>query len=498
MRLFPLLSALAVVLSLAIAPSAHAAAGMQIGIADDGVTQRTPELAPTVVPEWKATGMDVARVLVVWSYVAPGSDRTVRPTGFNPADPNDPQYNWGPVDQVVDLLTAQGIEPILNVTGYIPFWGSLDPSMRRNRYKPDPAQFAVFAKAVAQRYAGRVKRYIVWNEPNLPDWLQPQNTCTKGRCTPSAPNQYRSIVRLAAPAIKAGAPGAQVYGPALAPKGQSPTSANAKTRPLAFLRALGCVTKTFAKDRKSSGCKGFKPATLDGIAYHPHSTTFAPNRGYTNPDDADLADYPRLVKTIDSVQKAGGLINGVSASKKFDIFYDEFGYQTNPPDALLGVSLSDQSKWLQWSAFQAYQQPRVRLLIQYLWRDDPVNTRVAADKYAGWQSGLYSFDGNAKPSRKSFPNPFWVDLPKGRKAATVWGQVRPGGAAQVTVQKGSGSSFTTLKALTTDDKGYFRFTTTITKKTSLRFRYTDATGKTVTSSTVTVAPAKATSSSKKK
>ncbi len=493
------LTTLSAALVLAVlAPTASAAPGMQFGIADDGITQRTPELAASVIPEWKATGMDAARVLVIWSYVAPGSDRTTRPTGFDPANPNDPQYNWAPVDQVVDLLLAQGVEPILNVTGYIPFWGSLEPAERRNRYRPDPAQFAVFAKAVAERYAGRVNRYILWNEPNLPDWLQPQFSCSGGRCTPVAPHLYRELALNAVPAIKAGDPGAQVYGPALASKGQAATSANARTRPLAFLRSLGCVDSKLRRDTVSKACKGFRPATLDGIAYHPHSTTFAPDRGYTNVDDANLADYPRLVKTIDGVQKARGLVNGLSASKKFDIHYDEYGYQTNPPDPLLGVTTAQQSAWLQWSAYKAYGQPRVRTLIQYLWRDDPVNTRVDASKYGGWQSGLYFFDGNPKPARKSFPNPFWVDLPRGRKTATVWGQVRPGGAAQVTVQKGSGSSFTTLKVVTTDAQGYFRFPTAVTRKTSFRFRYVGAAGKTVTSSTVTVAPARAASSKKKR
>jgi hypothetical protein len=486
-----LLTTLTAALALtALTPVASAASGMRFGIADDGITQRSPELAAQVVPEWKATGMDAARVLVIWSYVAPGADRTSRPSGFDPSNPNDPQYNWAPVDQVVDLLTAQGIEPILNVTGYIPFWGSLDPSQRRNRYKPDPAQFAVFAKAVAKRYEGRVSRYILWNEPNLPDWLQPQNECSKGRCTPVAPAMYREIARQAVPAIKAGAPGAQVYGPALASKGQSPKTVNARTRPLAFLRALGCVDTKLRRERKSKRCKSFKPATLDGIAYHPHSTTFAPDRGYTNKDDANLADYSRLITTIDGVQKAGGIVNGRGSTKKFDLHYDEYGYQTNPPDPLLGVSTTQQSSWLQWGAYKAYNQPRVRTLIQYLWRDDPINTRVEATKYSGWQSGLYFFDGNAKPARKSLPNPFWVDLPRGRRTATVWGQVRPGGAAKVTVQKGSGSSFTTLKSLTTDALGYFRFTTTVNRKTSFRFRYTAANGKTVTSSTATVTPSK--------
>jgi hypothetical protein len=490
-RTFPVLLAAAAAGLLLGAGSAQAAPGMTFGIADDGITQRSPELAPTVVPEWKAVGMDAARVLVVWSYIAPGNDRTVRPAGFDPSNPNDPQYTWGPVDQVVDLLTAQGIEPILNVTGYLPFWGSMDPSQRRNRYRPDPEQFAVFAKAVAQRYNGRVRRYILWNEPNLPDWLQPQHECTGSRCVQRSGHLYRELALKAVPAIKAGAPGALVYGPALASKGQAGTSANARTRPLAFLRALGCVDARLKPDRRSRSCRTFKPATLDGIAYHPHSTTFAPDRGYTNADDANIADYSRLIKTIDGVQKAKGLVNGLGASKKFDLHYDEYGYQTNPPDPLLGVSAGEQSKWMQWGAFKAYQQPRVRTLIQYLWRDDPINTRIDATKYGGWQSGLYWFDGRPKPSRKAFPHPFWVDLPKGSRTATVWGQVRPGGAAQVTVQKGSGSSFSTLRSLTTDARGYFRFTTPVTKKASFRFRYTDAGGTLVTSSVATVAPSKA-------
>lgn len=479
----------AAVLLGAVAPGAIAAPGMQFGIADDGVTQRNSALAPKVVPEWKATGMDVARVLVIWSYVAPGSDRTTRPAGFDPSNPSDPQYNWGPVDQAVELLTAQGIEPILNVTGYIPFWGSLDPGLRRNRHKPDPAQFATFAKAVAQRYDGRVRRYILWNEPNLVDWLQPQNECVKGRCTPVAPHMYREIARQAVPAIKAGSPGAQVYGPALASKGDSPTKVNVRTRPLAFLRAMGCVDSKLRRERRSRHCKGFKPATLDGIAYHPHSTTYAPDRGYTNADDANLADYPRLIKTIDAVQKAGGIVNGVSKTKRLDLYYDEYGYQTNPPDPLLGVSTAQQSAWMQWGAYTAYKQPRVRMLIQYLWRDDPINSNVDATRYAGWQSGLYYFDGNPKPARRSFPHPFWASLPKRSRTAELWGQVRPGGAASVTVQKGSGGSFATLRRLTTDPGGYFRFTTTVTRKTSLRFRYTDAAGKLQTSSTVTLTPA---------
>ena len=113
---------------------------------------------------------------------------------------------------------------------------------------------------------------------------------------------------------------------------------------------------------------------------------------------------------------------------------------------------------------------RVRLLIQYLWRDDGVG-----NNFSGWQSGLYGYDGRPKPLSKAFANPFWVDLPRGSRAATVWGQVRPGGASQVTIQRRLGASTTwkPLTTLTTDQLGYFSLKQTVTQTTSYRFRYTE-------------------------
>ena len=57
---------------------------------------------------------------------------------------------------------------------------------------------------------GEVDRYILWNEPNLVSWLQPQASCVHRRCTPVAPHLYRGLVRAAYPAIKAADPGAEV------------------------------------------------------------------------------------------------------------------------------------------------------------------------------------------------------------------------------------------------------------------------------------------------
>lgn len=498
MPLSPYLRALTLTaaLALGLAGPAHASRTMRIGIGDDGVTQRTPGLAPQVIPKWKAAGADVARVLVIWSYVAPKPDDVARPAGFDPSDPGDPGYNWGPVDESINTLLANGIEPILTVTAPGPVWGSQVPSQRSQRYKPDPAKFAVFAKAVAQRYADRVGEYILYNEPNIDFWLQPQMDCVGSRCTPAAPAIYRNIANRAIPAIKAGDPGAKVYFAALAPGGKPPTGRNNNLKPLPFLRALGCVDTKLRRERTSKYCRsGFEPLSADGLAYHPHGLLKSPVSPTRDPERAGIADIPRLLKTLDGTQKAGGFLNAGSRTAKFDLFFTEFGYQTNPPDPYQGVSLREQNAWLQRSAFIAWKNPRVKMLIQYLWQDDPVgNKGQGARAYAGWQSGLHFYDGRPKPARKSFPIPFWVDLPRGRRTATIWGQVRPGGAHTVKVQsRRGGGSWSLIRTTATDSGGFFSFTRPVGRGTTeFRFQYTGPDERrrnvTFTSSPVKVTP----------
>jgi hypothetical protein len=484
----------ALALILALAGPASASKTMQVGISDEGVTQRTPALIPEVIPQWKQMGMDVARVMIVWSYVAPDPEDGIQPNGFDASDPNDPRYNWGVIDQTMNQLRASGIEPVVAVTGPGPIWGSSEPSFEDQRYKPDPKKFAEFATAAAKRYGSQVDRWLIWNEPNVNTWLQPQQTCVKGKCVPAAPSLYRGIVRATYPAIKAADPGSTVIAGTLAPRGQTPTNTRANVRPLAFLRDFACVDTKLRPERKSRYCKsGFKAPVADGFSYHPHGTLFGPTRRFPNKDEASLIDFgPRLLKTLDGIQKAGRFLNNGSRTKKFDVYFTEYGYQTNPPDPYQGVSSTEQLNWVQQGTYLAWRQPRVKMIIQYLWRDDPVNTRgQGSAAYSGWQSGLYSFDGRKKPLRDAFPNVFWVDLPKGKKTATVWGQVRPGDSANVTVQKKSGSSWSTFRSVKTDARGYFAFKTTISAKTSLRYRYsmadaTTARTKTYTSSTMTV------------
>lgn len=502
MRRFPRTLLLSVLALLAVAGPAHASATMAVGIADDGVTQRRPTLGETTIPKWKADGIDVARVMLIWNYIAPSKDSVSQPSGFDPSDPNDPAYNWADVDRTMAQLKLAGIEPIIAVTGPAPIWGSQVPSRRNSRYKPDPAKFAVFANAVAKRYADVTDEYILWNEPNIDQWLQPQSDCKKKVCTPAAPAIYRKIANKAIPEIKRGDPGAKVYFPALASSGvPRPTSPNHNLKPLPFLRALGCVDLKLKREKKSRYCKtGFKAVDGDGIAYHPHSILRAPDVSNPDKDTAVFADVQRLFTLVDKIQKVGGFLHNRSKTNHFGFYFTEFGYETNPPDPVRGVTFAQQSRFMQQASYLAWKNPRVKMFMQYLWRDDP----LGASNFTGWQSGLYRYDGRAKPLAKAFPNPFWVDLKRGSTSATLWGQVRPGDAATavtVQTQRPGAGGWTTLKTLTTNTRGSFTLRKLVSKPMSFRFRYT-ATGDasaagttaaphTVTSSAWTVRPTKA-------
>jgi hypothetical protein len=459
-RLLPLATLVA---TLATAAPAVASSSYEVGVADDRLLFASDASAATTVAEWREAGVDTVRVFARWGAHAPAPTARQAPAGFDASDPNAPGYDWRGLDRAVGAVTGAGMRVVLTVTGWGPIWGSEFPVKRNPRWKPDPARFAAYATAVAARYGGLVDRYIVWNEPNIAQWLQPQSQCSaRGRCTPYAPHHYRRLVRAAEPAIRAADPGAQIAVGALAPRGTSGSSANGNLRPMPFIRALGCVSGGFRKVRSGS-CRGFAPVTGDRFAYHPHGLKLRPAQHDPNRDQAQLADLSRLTSVLDRVQRAGGL--RVRGASRFPLDLDEYAYQTSPPDRVLGVSRSAQATYLQQSAYIAWRNSRVRSLFWYVWRDEPLGRAGS-----GWQSGLRFVDGAAKPARSVFPKPFWAQR-RDRRTVTLWGQVRPGDAHTVTVERRSGSSWRTLATVTTDARGQFRRDVRSSSAGTFRFRY---------------------------
>ena len=418
----------ACLLALAAPAAAPARAPLHVGVADDATLFGDPAAADQAVGIWKRAGVDTVRIQVSWSRVAPNPQDVQPPIGFERGNPDDPGYHWGVIDQAVDRVVAAGITPILMIDGPPPLWASAAPSQGNPRYRPRATEFGPFAAAVARRYGDRVDQYILWNEPNLPLWLQPQASCPSSKrsrrgCTPVSPDLYRAMVRQAYQPMHDADPGATVLIGALAPVGGNLTSRNANMRPLQFLRALACVDAKL-RPITTGGCATFKPAVADGIAYHPHSTRNPPDQAYANPDNADLASLSRVEALVDRLQQRGRLWG---SSTPLNFWLDEYGYQTYPPDKARGVSLARQDRYLQQAAYVAWRDPRVQLLTQYLWKDEPLG---GGTRYTGWQSGLVGPDGRGKPSLRHFPTPVWIDAQR----SLIWGQVRPGDDHLVDVQ----------------------------------------------------------------
>jgi hypothetical protein len=445
---------LVLTLFLLIPAAAAQARSTEIGITDDRILLSGGERADRAVAEWARLGVDNVRIFAHWRKIAPST----RPAGWDSDNPASPGYLWAYVDEAVTRVQRAGMSVTLTITGPGPVWSSAKPKRRQAAYKPRPAAYAAFAKAVALRYGSRVDRYILWNEPNIHTWLLPQASCKRGHCTPVSPHLYRNLVRAAYPAVKQADPTSQVVIGALSPRGQRLRNAKTVMRPLLFLRRMGCRTDSF-KRMRSGPCRNFALATGDGFAIHPYSGRAAPTHAHPNTDDVSLGSISRLTKTLDRLQRLGAL---KPTTRRFGVFADEYGYQTKPPDPIGGVTLGRQDAWLQQAAYIAWRNSRVKLLTQYLWRDEP-----PLHGYGGWQSGLRFASNRAKPSLAHFDSPFVLDAKRHR----IWGQVRPGGRHTVTVQsRPSGAkTWRKLATVTTDARGYFTLNRRVSAKTRYRF-----------------------------
>ncbi|MEV4418967.1 hypothetical protein AB0L40_03200 [Patulibacter sp. NPDC049589] len=468
----------ATVALLALPSGAFAAKDLEVGIADENVLNgNTPGGTDATVAKWKASGVQDVRIFAQWNKLVPQDTKgeTKMPAGFVPDDPAS--YDLTNLDAKIDAVVKHGLNVTLVVTGPGPVWGSSEAPRQNGTWKPDPAKFAKFATAIAKNVGPKVARYIVWNEPNQSYWLQPQYSCVSRpstqppvKCTSVAPHLYRELARAGYDAIHAADPDARVAIGATSSYGDRLTSsANSTTPPLAFLRTMGCVNAKY-RSITTGDCKGFKPVTGDALAYHPHSTRFSPGKPDPNPDNARMADLPRLIKAIDRLTTRKRL--KVQGASRLPLWLDEYGYQTNPPDKQDGFqSPSTAAAYLQWGWWLAASNPRVQTLTQYEWFDESLGEDKNGDQtFNKWQSGLYTFDGKPKALAAVFANPIfgW----RTAKAANVWGQVRPGDTATtVRLQRGgkASSSFKDYKTVKTDKYGIFQVR--VPRSTTQRYRF---------------------------
>jgi hypothetical protein len=455
---------------LALAPAtASAAAGAELSVMDDqALLGRSQATVDKVLSRMQRLGADRLRVSAFWADIAPAPTALKKPAGFDSENPGDYRYRWRSLDRVVVSAQRHGLKVLVSISTPMPYWASTQPKRRNDVWRPNAGEYARFAYAVAARYAPYADQFALMNEPNQGAWLQPQSVNGK----PVAPHLYRAYVRLGHPAVKRAAPNATVLIGELAPSGRDDPGPTRPIRPLKFMREMACVNTHFRPVR-SGACKTFAPLPADAIGHHPYSVFRSPYQRSERRDDAALGDWRRLLSTVDKLVARKRITPKLPG--RMQVFYTEYGYQTNPPDPFSGISLGRQSRWLQDAAYVAWRTPRVHAINQFRLTDGKLRGRGPL-RYREFQSGLWFAGGKAKPASRTFPNPIVVRA-SGRSRLLVWGQARLGGAHSVSIERRAPGSkaFKAVASAQTDAAGYFQ--KRIARRSgAYRFRWSDAGG----------------------
>lgn len=391
---------LAVLAALAFPAFAPASPYLRAGIQDDAWLQYGPGTLEQRLDRLDSLGVDVVRVTINWRDTEPARAGT---------------DDWSRADLLLEGLHEHGIAPLVTLWG-TPGWAN---GHRAENWAPtSKTTFAAFARRVAKRYPF-VHLWTIWNEPNQQRSLRP-----------TSPRVYvQQLLNPAVTALHAASRGSQVAGGVTAPRGGS-----GGVSPVDWIKGMAAAH-----------------AKLDAYAHNPyplsHNET-PTSGGCGHCTTITMATLPRL---LTDVQRAFGT--------RTRIWLTEYGYQTNPPDRLLGVSYATQARYTAEAALRAYLAPRVDILIHYLVRDEPDPAR--------WQSGLFTTRDIAKPAYAAFRFPL-VERSRTGVRTTLWGQIRPGGSSTYRLQQLRSGEWATVGAYRTSARGYF--TRTVRAGAGARFR----------------------------
>ena len=403
-RRIPLLLA-AIVLTLAAAPHASAAPGVKFGLTDDAWLVSGPGTLDSRLAKLDVLGVRVVRFTLRWDQIA-----HTQPTV--PADPSDAAYDWTAADPVLDGLRQHGIEVVLQLVG-TPGWAN---GGKASNYVPtSSATFGAFASAAAHQYPW-VRRWVIWNEPNQLRWLRPT----------TAPIYTVRLLNPAYAAIHTAIRGAQVAGGGTAPRGST-----GGVSPLAWIAGMHAAH-----------------ARLDAYAHNPYPLD--PKRETPLTGGCDHC----TTVTLATIGRLVSLIGRDFPSAR--IWLTEYGYQSNPPDRLLGVSLALQARYMGEGAYAAYRTPKVDLLIHFLYRDEP--------NIARFQSGLVTLTNAVKPAYAAYQLPL-AQISR----STLWGQLRaPAAGSTAQIERRVGSRWQTLATVHAGAGGYFRWSGTLVRGMQVR------------------------------
>jgi hypothetical protein len=366
-------------------------------------------------------GATAIKVPLFWNVVAPGKRPPARP-----AAPSDRAYDWSALDAQLRLIGADGLEPIVYISGP-PDW-----AMRtiHGSARPDPVAFGAFARAAARRYSGdesglpRVRYWQAWNEPNK---------VVSPAAKVGAEAWYRELVNGFAASVHS------VPGDVVVAGGLSPFGISTAVAPLAFMRSLLCVSKG-----REPGARCASKIHFDVWSVDPY-TAGGPSHQTARADDISVAGLPKMRSVLAAAVRMGHVVS----AKPVRFWVTEFAWDTNPPDPG-GVPPTLEARWVS-EALNRMWAAGVSLVTWYTLRDQPLQT-------SAYQSGLY-FEGSSfgrdrpKPALTAFRFPFTAYRDAG--TIQVWGRTPTSAPGAVRLEQQNGSSWTPVGHLRADRFGIF-------------------------------------------
>jgi hypothetical protein len=361
----------------ATAQPAQSSRFLRVGIYDEAQTLYGP--VDQTFALFKQLHVQEVRLNLYWG--GPYAVAKTRPKSAT--NPNDPAYDWSLYDRTVNYAQQAGVHVLFSIYG-TPSWAN--GGKAANVAPTRSADLRNFAYAAAKRYSGafmgpdgrvlpKVREWLAWNEPNNPVFLTPQWRKTARGWVIQSAADYAKICNAVYNGIHATLQaGERVACGVTAPRGNNdPNSSRPSVSPLAFLRAV-----------KKAGLK-----TFDAWAHHPY---------YAGPSDQPTTvpvtakGAPATAVTLGNISDLIREVTRLYGNKR--IWITEYGYQTNPPDKLYGVTYAKQALYLKQAFGIARANPRIDMMLWFLLKDDP--------NPAGWQSGLITANGAKKPSFKAF------------------------------------------------------------------------------------------------
>jgi hypothetical protein len=438
---------------LALAPAAEGR-GLKLGLMDTTQFQSSdPALRSLWLGRASGLGANLVILPVAWVSLASGP----RDKNTDPTDPADPLYaGFGPLDAAVRSTIAADLTPIIQLRD-APTWaeGPNQPGPDASptfTWKPSPAKFGQFARAITRRYSGRfrglpaVRYWIPWGEPNHPFSLTPQAWHGK----PYSPSHYRRMLNAFYAAAHRVSDANRVIAGSLAPYGV-PWRKSLVMQPAFFWRKLLCLTPNLHR-RKCRNPAHFDIAAHNPINYGP------PFLRAQNRDDISTPDMGKLSRILRAARRLGTL----RPRKPKPLWATEIFWESQP-DLEDGLPLGLQARWLSQSFYILWRQG-VSAVIWVQIVDQP----LVAGEYT-LQSGLYFNenyrDGEPKPARDAFRFPF-TGLRLGTGRVRVWGKAPSRG--RVLVQRRTREGWTTVRNLSSTRDRVFTGTISLPRHNKLR------------------------------